>query len=104
MNELYKPINTDCLSMFSIEDLNEELKMLAELIGLSNVKLIIENYGGQTIYIPKFNVKQKEIKYSQIYAEYNGNNITELAQKYNLSVVRLYQIVKAQMKNHKRKE
>ena len=55
---------------------------------------IASSWGGQLIYIPKdFQAKLTD-RDTQIYAEFNGKNHSELATKYNLTIARIYEIIK----------
>ena len=60
---------------------------------------IAASWGGQLIYIPKdFQAKLSD-RDNQIYAEFNGKNHSELATKYNLTIARIYEIIKSVRKN-----
>lgn len=51
-------------------------------------------WGGQGIYIPKDYQAKLSDRDEQIYAEFNGRNHSDLAQKYNLNINRIYEIIK----------
>lgn len=50
-------------------------------------------FGGSVIYIPKGTLKHLNARNKLIKAEFTGNNHTELAKKYGLSVQWVYKIV-----------
>lgn len=50
---------------------------------------VAKDWGGMQIYFPK-GLSLRDIK---IFQEFTGNNHTELARKYNLTEVRVYQIL-----------
>lgn len=72
---------------FEIDDLSGNQKEIAELIGLENYIKLSKRYGGDdSLYIAKidklFNAKRNK----QIVDEFNGYNYQYLADKFNLSV------------------
>ncbi len=56
-------------------------------------------WGGQIIYIPKDIQAKLSDRDTQIYTEFNGKNHSELASKYNLTIARIYEIIKTIRKN-----
>jgi len=88
-----------------LSDLREQIAVAltkrTELSGVevsSASQIVIEelrhHWGGQQIYVPKGLGFQLESRDLQIYREFNGQNLNELARKYDLTVKRLRQIVK----------
>lgn len=69
------------------EDLNEEQRQLAELIGIDNFARLVQVFGGTNIYIPKPEAFGRGIRNEKIRQEYNGNNIKALAAKYGLTEI-----------------
>ena len=63
-------------------------------IGWEVAEHVREHWRGQPIYIPKGDDYERSLRDSEIYSKFRGCNYAELAQAYNLSVVRIYQIVK----------
>lgn len=64
-------------------------------IGFASAEHIREHWGGQPIYLPKgvqYDFSKRDI---QVFERFNGHNHLELAREYNLTVMRIYQIVKA---------
>jgi len=60
------------------------------------------NYEGTPIYVPKMLSAKHRKRNLQIVNEFNGHNHAELAQKYGISMMRVYQIIK-QDKEEKRR-
>ncbi len=57
---------------------------------------VADDWGGQNVYIPMDLVGRRSLRNVQIYREFSGNNIPELASKYDLSVQCVYRIIKVQ--------
>ena len=64
-------------------------KKAAKLAGL-----LAHYFGGQSFYLPTGSVLKDALRNVQIYNEFNGHNHSELAQKYDLSTIYIYRIVK----------
>ena len=72
-------------------------------IGFSAAEHIREHWSGAPIYIPKgaaYSVSQRDL---ELYGHFNGKNHRLLAREYNLSIVRIYQIVKRVRAEHLKK-
>jgi len=65
----------------------------AKLAALAIVKQLAKDWGGQQVYIPKSMMLELDERDRQIYKEFTGTNQPQLAKKYNMSVVRVYQIL-----------
>lgn len=72
-------------------------------IGWHVAEHIREHWKGQSPYIPKGQAYDLSNRDIQIYAEFNGSNHDALARKYNLTEMRIYQIIKAARAAHIRK-
>jgi len=71
----------------------ESYNTIVEIIGESAARKLCEELGGDTIYLPKPESLDAADKAERIRAEYTGTNIKELALKYNLTRMRVYQLV-----------
>ena len=76
-----------------MEDLSQEQKKIADLIGEDNFKKLMEEYGGTYFYIPKTDKIERMERNEQIKAEFDGYNFRPLAQKYGLTEVTIRSIV-----------
>ena len=76
-----------------LEDLSQEQKKIADLIGKDNFKKLMEEYGGTYFYIQKTDKIERMERNEQIKAEFDGYNFRELAQKYGLTEVTIRSIV-----------
>lgn len=66
----------------------------AKRLAVSISKVLVEDFGGEIIYIPKNILIQLSGRDWAIYNEFTGNNHKELARKYKVSVAWVYQIIK----------
>lgn len=71
----------------------ESYYTIADIIGDEAARKLCEAMGGDTVYLPKPESLDAADKAERIRAEYNGTNIKELALKYNLTRMRVYQLV-----------
>jgi len=67
------------------EDMTDEMRLLADIIGFDTVILLSQNNGGEQIYIQKYDSLCKAARNRKIKSEFTGVNVRRLAQKYNLS-------------------
>ena len=71
----------------------ESYNTIVEINGEPAARKLCEELGGDTIYLPKPESLDAADKAERIRAEYTGANIKELALKYNLTRMRVYQLV-----------
>ena len=69
----------------TLEDVGESCRPLVELIGLENVLKLSAYSMGDKIYFPKVERLIAPARNRRIRKEYNGFNIKELAQAYDLT-------------------
>lgn len=77
----------ELLDKVQMDNLDEEQKTLAELIGLENFKKIVRTFNGTSIYIPKIESVEKAVRDKMIREEFDGSNYKDLALKYGLTEV-----------------
>lgn len=82
-----EPLITD------LEGLNEVYRDIADEIGLENTLIIFKLFHGTQISFPN-RLFSKEYTHQAILNEYNGNNVPQLAQKYNYSERSIWRIIK----------
>lgn len=58
--------------------------------------MLAEDWGGSSVYIPKNLASRFRHRDSQLYREFNGRNVVELAARYGLTQQRVYAILKAE--------
>ncbi len=83
----------DLLEKVQMENLDEEQKMLAELIGLEAFKSLVRAFNGTSIYIPKIESLEKAVRDEMIKEEFDGGNYRELALKFGLTETWIRNIV-----------
>lgn len=76
-----------------VKQLPQPLRSYTELIGLDNMLKLSEAAGGKKIYIPKKDCILKYFAKEHILEEYNGKNIKELAEKYNICERTIYKYI-----------
>lgn len=84
----------ELLKNLQIEDLQEQHQEFAEVLGMDNLIRLSEHFGGTSIYVPQ---KRELIKlkiFGLIRQEYDGTNIKELANKYDLSESTVYNVLR----------
>ncbi len=84
----------------TLDDLNNEQREVAELLGLENYIKLVKNFGGTSIYVHKAKTIEKNLRDEAIRKEFMGD-YKRLAIKYNLSVTQIREIVD---KNYKKAE
>ena len=83
----------DLLDRVQMEDLDEEQRTLAGLIGIEAFRALVRNYNGTPIYIPKIESLEKPVRDELIREEFDGKNYRELALKYGLTETWIRNIV-----------
>ena len=73
--------------------LNDVYRDIADEIGVENTLAIYKLFHGTQISFPN-RLFSKEYTHKAIISEYNGNNVPQLAQKYNYSVRSIWRILK----------
>lgn len=82
------------MALLKIEDLSEEQREIAELVGMEGYIRLSKVYGGTTVYIAKAEeVARRSDRDERIREEFNGTNYSELAIKYGLSEMWVRNIV-----------
>jgi Mor family transcriptional regulator len=75
----------------------------AALDARDRVVLIGEYFGGRMVYIPKGDALRTAALHAQIWSEFTGRNHEDLAQRYGINVVSIYDILKQQRKLFQRR-
>ena len=77
--------------------LNEVYRDIADEIGIENAIVIYRLFHGTQVSFPS-RLFSKEYIHREIAEQYNGNNVSQLAQKYNYSERSIWRILKKQNK------
>lgn len=57
---------------------------------------LADDWGGQVVYIPMDVAGRRSQRNAQLFKEFRGDNVSELATKYGLSIQCVYRIIKIQ--------
>ncbi len=68
------------------DDLPDELRYVADLIGMEALLRLIGGFGGSPLNLPTIGSIAKNARNRAICSEFNGKNYRELAVKYGLTV------------------
>ena len=94
LNNEYFDVQEAKLLKNDLVGLNVVYKDIADEIGLENTLIIFRLFHGTQISFPN-RLFSKEYTHKAIKSEYNGNNIPQLAQKYNYSERSIWRILKS---------
>lgn len=94
LNNEYFDVQEAKLLENDLVGLNGVYKDIADEIGLENTLIIFRLFHGTQISFPN-RLFSKEYTHKAIKSEYNGNNIPQLAQKYNYSERSIWRILKS---------
>lgn len=79
---------------FSIDDLSENQRAIAEVIGMEAYIKLSKAFGGDdSLYVAKYDKLENIKRNKQIIDEFNGYNYQVLAEKHNLSVRMVREII-----------
>lgn len=78
----------------TIEDIGERYREVVSLIGIRNFVLLSNYARGDELYFPKVESVVGPARNRRIKKEYNGYNGRELADRYNLTVKQIQNIMK----------
>lgn len=68
-----------------ISDLSPQFENIANKLSIEKVKWLFEEFWGTSVYFPTEKMIYEESRDREIFNEFNGFNIKELASKYNMS-------------------
>lgn len=83
----------DMEKLTSLDQLRDEQRELAEVIGLDAYKKLVVRYAGSFVYICKPDTVLKDIRDAEIREKFDGDNYGELARAYNLAEATVRDIV-----------
>jgi Mor family transcriptional regulator len=76
-----------------LTDLPETYQPVAEAVGIPAALRLSDFCGGSNVYIPKLDFLHQKTRNRRILQEFSGGNYRELAKRYNLSEIRVREIV-----------
>lgn len=68
----------------------------ARLLGVETAAKLADDWGGQLVYVPKDAAQKIKVRNAQIYREFTGNNVQELAAKYGLGIHAVYRLIEGE--------
>ena len=81
------------MATVKVEDLNDIYRNIAEEIGFENTVIVYNMFRGTQVSFPN-RMLSKEYIYKSIVEEYNGDNVSQLAKKYNYTERTVWRIIK----------
>lgn len=92
------------LDGLTLDDLQENHREIAEVIGVDGLKLLSAVFGGVDLHIPKYKELVRGRAYRLIYEEYDGTNIKKLALKYDVCEATVYKIIRDRITGKSRRK
>lgn len=86
--------DAELLKKLTMDDLEDNHREIAEVIGLENLIKLSSHFAGHGVYAPKMENLLRNKRYSMIRQEYDGMNIKELATKYDVCEATVYKVIK----------
>lgn len=83
-----------------MDDLQEQHRELAAIIGIDNLIKLSNHFGGTQIYVPQTEKLIKNVIYRAVIEEFDGTNIKILAKKYDISESTVYRLVRDKILNN----
>lgn len=85
----------DFLDRVTLDDLSEQQRAEAEIMGLDTYVELVRFFGGGHIYFPVAETLTRRYRDEQIRSEYPALTLTQLARKYKLSLSSIREIIKS---------
>ena len=76
------------------EQLREDQRELADVIGLEAYKKLIRHYGGNQLYIQQVDSVLKDLRDKELNEKFDGSTYKELSREYGISEMTIREIVK----------
>lgn len=83
----------DIDKLVSLDQLRDDQRELAEIIGLEAYKKLVVNFAGSFLYIQKIDSVLKDVRDDEIREKFDGGNYGALAREYNLAEATVRDIV-----------
>jgi Mor family transcriptional regulator len=83
----------DINKLISLDQLRDDQRELAEVIGLEAYKKLINYYGGSLLYVQKVDSVLKDTRDKELNEKFDGANYKELAREYGISEMTIRDIV-----------
>ncbi len=83
----------DIDKLTSVDQLRDEQRELAEVIGLDAYKKLIRHYGGNQLYIQQADSVLKDVRDKELNEKFDGTNYRKLSIEYGISEMTIRDIV-----------
>lgn len=83
----------DIDKLTSVDQLRDEQRELAEIIGLDAYKKLIKHYGGNQLYIQQADSVLKDVRDKELNVKFDGTNYRKLSIEYGISEMTIRDIV-----------
>ena len=83
------------------EQLREDQRELADVIGLEAYKKLIRHYGGNQLYIQQVDSVLKDMRDKELNEKFDGSNYKELSREYGISEMTIRDKVAEKRRQHR---
>ena len=83
----------DIDNLTGTEQIREDQRELADVIGLEAYKKLIRHYGGNQLYIQQVDSVLKDMRDKELNEKFDGSNYKELSREYGISEMTIRDIV-----------
>lgn len=83
-----------------ISDLPPQFESIASKIGIEKTTVLFEEFGGGLVYFPSKKMIYREARDREIASKFNGFNVNELSNMYNLSQSHTRAIIRKNRKHN----
>lgn len=73
---------------------DDTMGALIAVVGLATAKRLVEAFGGDVLYVPKLESVARNARNRRIHKEFTGANHRDLAERYNLTVAHVHNILR----------
>ncbi len=87
LEALVATVTAEAVRVLSVPE--ESARLLADEV----VTRFCQDFGGTFLYLPKGRVFHTSRLYREIYEAFTGNNVGELAERFDLSVIHVYRVI-----------
>lgn len=90
---IWRLVLEEWMKELTLNELDEKNKEIAKIIGIDNLLLLCEYFGGTRLYVNKLDHVTAVLRNKKIKEEYNGYNSQQMVRKYNLTENQIQRIL-----------
>jgi Mor family transcriptional regulator len=90
---IWRLVLDEWMKELTLNELDEKNKEIAKIIGIDNLLLLCEYFGGTRLYVNKLDHVTAVLRNKKIKEEYNGYNSQQMVRKYNLTENQIQRIL-----------